>query len=118
MQLYYDHRNALHMWTLTAHFPSKEDLFKTAFVVYATYRATNHFRHYGTATDPNKQKEETTEFLNQIIHTANLGKHRYKLFGEHNTKDKQRNRSGKKTQGKDGKQKRQKRRTTQPREKG
>ena len=60
LQLYYDHRNSLHTWTLTAHFPCKEDLFKTAFMIYATYRATNHFRHYGTSTDPLKQQEEMT----------------------------------------------------------
>ena len=105
MQLRYDHRNSLHMWTLTAHFP---------FMIYATYRATNHFRHNGTNTDPNKQKEETKEYLNQIIHTANLGQHRYKLFEEHNTTGKNKKQKGKKTNTKGG-QGNQKRRATQPR---
>ena len=85
MQLHYDHRNSLHVWSLTAHFSTKAELFKTAFMVYATYRATNHFRHNGTNTDPNKQKEETREYLKQNIHTANLGQHKYKLFEAHST---------------------------------
>ncbi len=84
LQLHYDHRNSLHMWTLTAYL-TKEELFKTASMICATYRATNHFRHAGTNTDPDKQRQETRENLNQIIHTANLGHHINKIFEEHGT---------------------------------
>jgi hypothetical protein len=97
LQLHYDHKNSLHMWTLTAHFPNEVELFKTAFMVYATYRATNHFRHNGTNTDPMKQKEETKEHLNQTIHIANLGERKYKLFEEHGSAKKKKSQTSKKT---------------------
>ncbi len=113
MKLHYDDRNSLHMWTLTAHFPTKTELFKTAFMIFATYRATNHFRHNGTNTDPNKQKEETKEYLNQIIHTANLGQDRYKHFEKHNTTSKNKKQKGKQVNTKGG-QGKQKRRAIQP----
>ncbi len=76
MQLHYDHRNSLHMWTLTAHFPTKTELFKTAFMIYATYRATNTFdttEPTRTPTSKEKKPKNTSTRLSTRPTSASTG---------------------------------------------
>ena len=74
LQLHYHHENAKMVWTQTMA-TTPLDLVKAAYMIYAAYRATNHFRHNGVDLDHTKQKKTATEYLNQIIHEADKGQH-------------------------------------------
>ena len=76
--LHYDPLNSKHVWTQTLATTS-ENLHKQAHMIYAAYRATNHFRHAGTHTTSTTQQRLATEYLDQIIHEADEGNYKFPL---------------------------------------
>ena len=62
LNLHYDPLNSKHVWTQTLA-TTQENLHKQAHMIYAAYRATNHFRHAGTHTQhppPNRDSPQNT----------------------------------------------------------
>jgi hypothetical protein len=85
LDLHYDPLNSKHVWTQTLA-TTPENLHKQAHMIYAAYRATNHFRHAGTHTTSTTQQKLATEYLDQIIHEADKGNYKFSLKTPHGEK--------------------------------
>ncbi len=70
LRLHFDPREATHIWALTAH-STRTPLLRSAFMVYATHRAANHFRRSGTLNDPTERNKEIDNYLIRITREAN-----------------------------------------------
>ena len=82
LQLRFTHEQALNIWTFTTKM-TNEDLGKAAIMVYAAYRCTNHLRHSPRAPSEEEQQTTAKQYLNQIIHEADRGNHKFSLKAPH-----------------------------------
>ena len=75
LHLTYLPENAKHTWTLTIS-PTNDELGKIALMIYAAYRATNHYRHTHDQLYTDRP-QHAKQYLNQILHEAFRDKRKF-----------------------------------------